>query len=99
MAAQGDSSPVLTIDLGHPLTFNRLMLQEMITEGQRIESFTLEAWHAGEWKPVVRGTTIGHKRLERFGQITTDRVRLVIEKSRACPALRSLGLYQAALGT
>lgn len=98
MAAEGDSPPVLTIELGSPLTFNRLMLQEMITLGQRIESFTLEAWHAGEWKPVVHGTTIGHKRLERFGQITTDRVRLVIEKSRARPTLRSLGLYQAALG-
>jgi alpha-L-fucosidase len=98
MASQKDSSPTLTIELGSPHTFNRLMLQEMITFGQRIESFRLEAWHAGEWKPVVHGTTIGHKRLERFALLTTDRVRLVIEKSRACPTLRTFGLYCAELG-
>jgi alpha-L-fucosidase len=98
MAAENDTSPTLTLEFSHSITFNRLLLQEMITLGQRIESFTLEAWHSGEWKPVIKGTTVGHKRLDRFGPVTTERVRLVIEKARACPTLRSLGLYQAMLG-
>ena len=88
----------LEVDLGEPVTFNRALLQEMVTEGQRIASYVLEAWHAGQWKEVARGTTVGRKKLDRFGAVIAERVRLRITSARACPALRAFGLYRAAPG-
>jgi alpha-L-fucosidase len=89
---------VLEFDLGRPVTFNRALLQEMIAVGQRIESYTLDAWHDGAWKEITRGTTVGHKKLDRFGAVTTQRVRLRITGARGLPTLRAFGLYRAGLG-
>lgn len=96
-AADGRTAAVLEIDLGSPHTFNRLMLQEMISEGQRITGFTLDGWHDGKWKTIVRGTSVGYKKLERFSEVTTTRLRLTLT-ARATPTLRTLGLFKASLG-
>ena len=85
----------LEVDLGGPTTFDRAMLQEMITTGQRVEQFKLEAWDGRGWKEITRATTIGCKRLLRFPVVTTSRVRLAILDSRDCPTIREFGLYRA----
>ncbi|MBN2474591.1 MAG: alpha-L-fucosidase [Pirellulales bacterium] len=85
----------LTIDLGKPVTFDRAMLQEMITTGQRVERFQLQAEVDGAWKDVAQATTIGYKRLLRFSPVTASKVRLAILDSRDCPTIREFGLFQA----
>ncbi|MCG3198291.1 MAG: hypothetical protein GHCLOJNM_02788 [bacterium] len=83
----------LEVDLGSPKTFNVARLEEMISLGQRVEKYRLEARVDGEWKKITEGTTIGRKKLDRFETVAADKVRLVIEKSLACPTIRSLGLH------
>jgi alpha-L-fucosidase len=92
----GVTAATLTIDLGAPTTFNRSMVQEHIALGQRVENYTLEALVDGEWQPIIEGTTIGHKRLDRFDDVTATQVRLTIAHSLACPTIRAFGLYRAA---
>ena len=92
---EATTSASLEIDLGESATFNRSMVQEHIAIGQRVESYVLEAWDGKAWKPFARGTTIGHKKLDRFGSVTASKVRLRILESRAAPAIRALGLYRA----
>jgi hypothetical protein len=75
--------------------FDRAMLMENISVGQRVESFRLEAFSNGAWKEFARGTTIGYKRLLRFPTISTPKVRLVIERSRTNPTLSSFGLFKS----
>ena len=50
-------------DLGAAKTFNRILLQEDLAQGQRIERFSIEAWDGAAWTEVVQGTVVGHKRL------------------------------------
>jgi len=85
----------LEIDLGQPATFDRAMLQEQFALGQRVEKFALDAWDGGDWKPITEATTIGYKRLLRFPETTTSRVRIRILDSRDSPTLREFGLYKA----
>lgn len=92
---EGVIKAVLEIDLGGPATFDRAMLQEMISTGQRVEEFSLEGWDGQAWKPIVTATTIGHKRLLRFPEVTASRVRLTILDSRDCPTIREFGLFKA----
>jgi alpha-L-fucosidase len=75
-------------------TFNVAMLQEEIRVGQRIEKFYLESWDGSKWNRFCEGTTVGYKRLLRFEQVKTDRVRLVIEKSRMNPTISNFGLFK-----
>ena len=43
-------SASLTIDFGRPVSFNRFLVQEYITLGQRVQSFTIEAMANGNGK-------------------------------------------------
>ncbi len=93
-----DSSETFaTIDIAFPqaASFDVLMLQENIRNGQRIEQFRLEAFIADQWQTVCNGTTVGYKRLLRFDTVETDRIRLVISQSRLNPELAEVGVYSS----
>ncbi|MHC4176849.1 MAG: alpha-L-fucosidase [Planctomycetota bacterium] len=85
----------LVIDLGRAVTFDRAMVQEMISTGQRVERFKLEARVDGGWQEIAGATTIGYKRLLRFPEVTASTVRLTILDSRDCPTIREFGLFKA----
>ncbi|MBN1351589.1 alpha-L-fucosidase [candidate division KSB1 bacterium] len=85
----------LELDFGHLATFNISMLKEKISLGQRVEAYRIDALADGAWLTIARGTTIGHKKLDRFQSITARKLRIVIEKSRACPTLKEIGIYRA----
>ena len=89
------TSASLEVDLGGKKTFNVALLQEPIALGQRVEQFTLDAWSASGWREFARGSTVGYKRLLRFDDVTTDRVRITVLRSRCAPRLSEFGLYHA----
>ncbi|MGI6459540.1 MAG: alpha-L-fucosidase [Candidatus Hydrogenedentales bacterium] len=86
----------LEVEFGAPATFNVSRVQEYIPLGERVRGYTIEAWQDGAWKEVVTGTTVGHKKLERFPDVTAQKVRLTITASRACPLIAGFGLHYAA---
>jgi len=89
-------SAVLELALPEKRTFDVAMMREEIRTGQRVEEFSLEYWNGRDWRPFSRGTTIGHKRLLRFPEVSTEKVRLTISKSRLSPSLAAFGLYKLA---
>jgi len=91
-----DSTAILEITLPKAMRFDVIMLQENITIGQRIEDFSLEYLDKDGWKPLVKGTTVGYKRLLRFTPVESDKIRLHILSSRLNPTLSSFGLYKQA---
>ena len=76
-------------------TFNRVLLQEYIPLGQRVESFDIQVRENGSWKSWGNGTksTIGHKRIILGKSVTADAVRISVKSSLACPVLNGFGLY------
>jgi len=92
---EGVTSSCLEVDLGAPTTFNVAMVQEYIPLGQRVERYKIEAWWGPRWKEIARGTTIGHKKLDRFPDVTAQKVRLAIISSQESPLIRSFGLFRA----
>jgi len=89
----GVTAASIEVNLRAPARFNVVRLEETIALGQRVEVYRVEGWQEGGWRVLSRGTTIGHKKLDLVDPVTTDRVRLVIEKARACPTIRSFGLH------
>jgi alpha-L-fucosidase len=60
-----------------PITINRFLIQEAVaTHGERVELHTLEAYIDGGWKEIAHGTNIGYKRILRFPQVTTNKLRV-----------------------
>lgn len=76
-------------------TFNIAMLQEDISQGQRVEKFIIEALTDDHWDTIATGTTIGYKRLIRFPEVKADEIRLTIVSARATPHISTFALYSA----
>lgn len=93
-ADDGTDTSTIEFTLPKGATFDVAMLQENILVGQRIEQFRIDYWHGDSWQELAHGTTVGYKRLLPFKPVTTDRVRLVIEKSRLNPTLSDFGLFE-----
>jgi alpha-L-fucosidase len=83
----------VTIDLGEDTLIDRVRLQEYIPLGQRIAAFSLEVHRGDGWEEIARGTTIGARRILCFPAVKTDRIRLAIESSLACPTLSTFEVY------
>lgn len=76
-------------------TINTVMLQEDIRKGQRVESFTVEGWINQEWSSLAEGTTIGYKRLLRFGDVAPEKIRVTIHGTRDIAHILKVGAYFA----
>jgi alpha-L-fucosidase len=88
----------ITISTPQPITFNRLLLQEAITShSERVEKHAVDAWIDGEWKEIAQATNIGYKRILRFPDVTTDKIRVCFLENRANPAIHTITAhhYQA----
>ncbi len=85
----------LEVQLGKSVTFNVSMVQEYIALGQRVERYSIEAWDGQGWQTIAEGTTIGHKKLDRFPDVTASKLRLNIHQSQAPPLIRCFGIYCA----
>lgn len=108
-ASDGINAAQITLIFPESRTFNRLMLQEYILLGRRVERFHIEyRSDEGDWLPVPRygglvkqkngksrhqETTIGYKRILQFPAITTKAFRVVLDETLACPALSRIALF------
>ncbi|WP_407508257.1 alpha-L-fucosidase [Elizabethkingia anophelis] len=84
----------LIIETPTPVIFNRIMLQEAVsTHGERVESHAVDAWVNGEWKEIAAATNIGYKRILRFSEVTTRKIRLRVLQDRGSVAISSIAAY------
>jgi alpha-L-fucosidase len=93
LAAENARYPELEIELRKPATFNRILLQEAIQEGQRIEKFAVDAKINGAWWELAAGTTVGYQRILSFEPVVSDLIRIRILESRSTPALATIRLF------
>lgn len=86
----------LTLTLGKEAACDMLVLQEDISQGQRVEAFEVHYLAADGWQLLTRGTTIGYKRILTFAPVRTAAIRIKVTASRAAPALAAAGLHLSA---
>lgn len=85
----------LTVYFDKPTTFNRFLVQEYIRLGQRVKSFTVEAYVKGEWKELAKETTIGYKRILCFPSVEATKLRFTITDSKSSPLISNVEIYNA----
>ncbi|MDO3679053.1 alpha-L-fucosidase [Paenibacillus ehimensis] len=79
--------------LEEPMELDHAVLMEDIRYGERIREYSLEALVDGRWIELVPGSAVGHKKIDRFAPVRTDRIRLNALDSIAAPKIRSLSVY------
>ncbi|MCU0407796.1 MAG: alpha-L-fucosidase [Bacteroidales bacterium] len=94
-AKDGQTSAEIIIDLGRETEVNRVLIQEYIKFGQRVEEYSVTVFTGGSWKKVVDGTTVGYKVIRKFPLERASKVKITFSKARACPVISNIELFRA----
>ncbi len=82
-------------EINRDAVFNTFLIQEDISKGQRVESFTVEAFGDGSWEKLGEGTTVGYKRLLRFPERKAEKIRVRVNNARGIANVMNVGLFYA----
>lgn len=82
----------IELDFGQPKKINTLLVQEYITLGQRVKSFSIEAQIDDKFEQIATGVTIGNRRIVKFNTITTQKLKINIS-AKASPLISNLEVY------
>src|SRR2546425_6202295 len=84
------------VDLGRSVMAGLVRLEEDIAHGQRVARYAVVgAGESGAWSELVRGETIGYRKLDRFAPASVRRVRVVVEDAVAAPRRSRSGCTRA----
>ena len=90
----GPQTGVAEIDLGRTVHAGIVRLEEDIVQGQRVARYAVHGSMDGAWRELCRGTTVGHRKLDRFDVVPLRRVRVTVEGAVApLPSRLRIGLY------
>ena len=84
---------IQTIAFNKPTLINHIVTMEDYKNGERIREYTIEGLVDGNWKELVNGISIGHKKIDYFKEVTVSSLRLTVTKSVGTPLIRSLKAY------
>jgi alpha-L-fucosidase len=92
---EGSHSAVIDLVFPAPISFDRAVTMEWLIDGQKIQKYALQIEDGATWKTVYEGTTIGHKKIDRFDRRTARRVRLNILTASSTPRIREFQLFDS----
>lgn len=93
---EGDPTKIATVELvfEKPVKIDTFVTMEDLRNGQRIREYVIEVCLDGRYIEVVRGSSIGHKKIDEIDPVTTNCARLRILKAFATPVeIRSFSAY------
>ncbi|WP_420321990.1 alpha-L-fucosidase [Flagellimonas sp.] len=91
----GTTQASVTIAFESPTAVNRILLQEYIPLGQRVQKFTVEAEVDGNWMEIANQTTIGYKRILRFDMVKASKMKVNILEAKGPPTLSNISCFNA----
>lgn len=71
-----------------------VVLQEDVSQGERVRNYIVEANVGGRWQKVAEGQCIGHKRIVRFSPMSVDRLRLTVTRCVAEPLIQNFSVFK-----
>lgn len=93
LASTSGQKKSLTLKLGKLQPVNHCIIQENISNGERIRQYKIEARVNGKWQTVSQGESVGHKRIEQFPTVNASALRLTVTQSIAQPDIRNFSAF------
>ncbi|APQ19202.1 alpha-1,3/4-fucosidase [Maribacter hydrothermalis] len=89
-----DDKLTLEFELPKDIKINRFVIQEDVKRhGERVSRHALDAWVNNQWTEILTSTNIGYKRILRFPEVTTNKLRLRILDFRATPVIQHVSAH------
>jgi alpha-L-fucosidase len=94
LALSNSNNPDQVLKFNKTRSIDHIVTMENLEAGQKISSYLIEAEVNGEWKKIINGQTIGHKRIDQFEPIVASAIRFKVTGSVSEPAvLRSIAVF------
>jgi alpha-L-fucosidase len=95
---EGQASGWLEVDLKEKQSFNVVSLVEPVGREEsysqsRIRSYRFQHWNSESWVTLAGGETPAPTTIHRIPRVSSQRVRLLFESSRAMPHIAEIGVY------
>lgn len=82
-----------TLELNTNQAVNQVIFAEMIQKGERIRKYRIDAWIDNHWIEIASGESVGNKRIHKFKEIKTSKIRLNIIESTGTPLIKNFAVY------
>jgi alpha-L-fucosidase len=76
-----------------PTVIDHIILRENLALGQRVKRFRVVGELEGKPTEFAKGTTIGNRRILKISPTRVKSVTLIVEDTRATPALLPIEIY------
>jgi alpha-L-fucosidase len=96
LAKTSGTGKELTIKLAQKSIINHILLQEDISNGERVRSFLLEGKTKNGWQSIFEGSVIGHKFIHVFEDIEVSQIRLITKESKGEPIIKGFEVFHEA---
>ena len=93
VAETSGQGEVVELALKKPARIDHVVSMEQIAEGARVREYIVEGQIGTGWRELCRGTSIGHKKIDRVAPVDVSAVRLKSTRSVAAPLIRKLAIY------
>lgn len=93
LATTSGEGETLEIKLPKKQLFDHVVVQEDIAFGERVRNYLVQFDRQGTWGTLCEGSCIGHKRIQRFEPVLTDRIRLKIREATATPRIKQFSIF------
>ena len=95
---EGQSSGWLEVDLEKRESFNTVALVEPVGRRDdypqsRIRSYRFQHWDGAKWLTLAGGETPAPTAIHRIPRVSSQRVRLLLERSKEMPHIAEIGVY------
>ena len=89
-----------TIEISFPqaVTFDRALTMEWLNDGQHVQKYAIEVLEGTKWRRVAEGQAMGHKKIDIFAPVTTQRVRLELLSTSSEAHIREIQLFHGRQG-
>jgi alpha-L-fucosidase len=93
IASNSGNKKQLEIKLNKKQPVNHLIISEDIRLGERIRNYKAEVYINGKWEIVCKGESVGHKRIEQFDTVETNRIRFTVTDAVDIPCIKNFSVY------
>ncbi len=90
----GETQPEYTLKLNKKESVKYIEIAERISEGQRIESFSVFFKNNDNlWQEFAQSTTVGSRKIIKTNEVKTDEIKIRITSSRDVPIIEWIRVY------
>ena len=90
---KNSNKKVIELNIAIPRQINQVVIKEDFSKGENIRSYVIEATVDNKWQKIADGQSVGHKRIQTFTPITTNKIRFTVVKAVGTIAIKELTFY------